>query len=118
MQIHNIDGLSVEQVKSEIARGGKFVIFTYAVSILIATFKRPTGVHFIRSGESAVAKGIPATLISLVAGWWGFPWGPIYTIQSIANNFAGGKDVTNEIMASINAPAEAPSPAKEFLKKI
>ncbi|MDD5742306.1 MAG: hypothetical protein PHX87_02645 [Candidatus Peribacteraceae bacterium] len=117
MQIHNIDGLTVDQVKAEIARGGKFVIFTYAISILIMTFKRPTGIHFIRSGESAVPKGIPATLISLVLGWWGFPWGPIYTIQSIANNFSGGKDVTKEIMSSIDSD-EKPSPAKEFMKKI
>jgi hypothetical protein len=34
-------------------------------------------------------------------GWWGFPWGPIYTIGTFITNFGGGKDVTEIVMQQI-----------------
>ncbi|HUE54459.1 MAG TPA: hypothetical protein VMO76_01420 [Candidatus Udaeobacter sp.] len=37
-------------------------------------------------------KGLPFTLLSLVAGRSGHPVGPIYTVQSMYNNSRGGKD--------------------------
>ena len=45
------------------------------------------------------------TLISLLAGWWGIPWGPIYTITSLVTNLRGGKDVTQHVIASLGQPA-------------
>jgi hypothetical protein len=65
----------------------------------------------MKSGESTVTKGLPFTLLSLVAGWWGIPWGPIYTIQVVYNNFKGGKDVTNEVVASLKQSTAVPAPA-------
>lgn len=32
------------------------------------------------------AKAKKTLIISLLLGWWGFPWGPIKTIQSIFTN--------------------------------
>ena len=46
---------------------------------------------------NAIAKGLPWTGLSLLAGWWGIPWGPIWTIQALVTNLRGGKDVTAEI---------------------
>jgi hypothetical protein len=66
---------------------------------VILTFKRPSNIYFIRAGENAVIKGLPYSLISLFLGWWGIPWGLIYTIKSFIKNFSGGKDVTQEILA-------------------
>ena len=37
----------------------------------------------------------------MVLGWWGFPFGVIYTPMSIFTNLRGGKDMTAEIMASV-----------------
>jgi hypothetical protein len=34
--------------------------------------------------------------------WWGIPWGPIYTIQALATNLRGGKNVTHEVIASMS----------------
>ena len=70
-----------------------------------------------RQGENAAVKGLPFTLLSLVAGWWGIPWGPIYTIQAIYNNSRGGKDVTQTVVNSLraqgaSAQAASPIPAK------
>ena len=60
------------------------------------TFKRPTGVYFIRAGESAAMKALPRTLLTLVMGWWGIPWGFIYTPMALFTNLSGGKDVTQQ----------------------
>ena len=34
------------------------------------------------------------TLVSLVFGWWGFPFGLIYTPMALITNLSGGRDVT------------------------
>ncbi|RPI93727.1 MAG: hypothetical protein EHM40_08885 [Chloroflexi bacterium] len=97
------------QLQQEIQQGGKFVMYQYCISLLIITFKRPTNIYFIRQEESAVVKGLPFTLLSFLLGWWGIPWGPIYTIQSIWINFKGGKDVTDEVLASIVSASQRPA---------
>ena len=81
----------------ELARGARFVAYEYCISLLLITFKRGSAIYFIRAGESGLAKGLPYTLISLLFGWWGLPWGPIYTIGSFVTNLQGGKDVTSEV---------------------
>lgn len=108
MKIQGLGDMTFGELQHEIRRGGKFVIFEYCISIVILTFKNPTDVYFIRGGESAVGKSFGFTLLSLVAGWWGFPWGPIYTISSLMTNLGGGKDVTNEVLSALqSAPHSA-----------
>jgi len=102
MEIKGIENMGADQINFELQRGARFVIFQYCISIVIMTFKRPSNVYFIKSGEGTVGKSIGFTLISLVLGWWGIPWGPIYTIGSVYTNIRGGKDVTQEILASIS----------------
>jgi len=101
MAIKGIEGMSGSALAVEMQRGGRFVVFPYCVSIVILTFKRSSGVYFIRAGESAAAKGLIFSLTSLLFGWWGIPWGPIYTIQSLVVNFKGGRDVTQQVLAAI-----------------
>jgi hypothetical protein len=52
---------------------------------------------------------MPYTLLSAVAGWWGFPFGLIFTPISIIQNLAGGKDVTGHFRAALSGPP-APGP--------
>jgi hypothetical protein len=102
MEIKGIEKMGIDEVNFEIQRGAKFVLFQYCISILIITFKRPSDIYFIKSGESTLAKSLGFTLISLLFGWWGIPWGPIYTIASVVTNVRGGKNVTQEVITSIN----------------
>ena len=99
MKIQGIEGMSPDRLQFELQRGAKLVFYQYAISILVMSFRRSSDIYFIPAGESAVKKGLPWSLISLVAGWWGIPWGPIFTIQSLVTNFKGGKDVTAELSA-------------------
>ena len=106
--------VGLEQIKSggelqqELQQGGKFVMYQYCISVLILTFKRSSNVYFIRHEENAIVKGLPFTLLSLVLGWWGIPWGPIYTVQSVWVNFQGGKNVTQEVLASMMSTSQKP----------
>jgi len=111
-KIRGIEGMKHGELDFEIQRGAKFVLFQYCVSVVVLTFRRPSDIYFLRQGENAVVKGLPFTLLSLVAGWWGIPWGPIYTIQSVYNNSRGGKDVTQAVVNSLRAQAapQAASP--------
>lgn len=36
------------------------------------------------------------TLFTFIFGWWGIPWGPIYTIKIIGSNIFGGRLMTVE----------------------
>ncbi len=112
MKIRGTESMTTDQVNFELQRGGKFVLFQYCVSLLIVTFKRPSDIYFVRSGESAVGKSIPFTLISLLGGWWGIPWGPIYTVQSLITNFQGGKDVTQKVIAGLSKSSPQPAPVR------
>jgi hypothetical protein len=105
MKIMGIEGMDGRQISDELQSGAKFVIYQYCISIIVMTFKRSSDVHFVRSGESAVGKGLGFSLISFLLGWWGVPWGPIYTIGAFITNFGGGKDVTHEVIAGLQQQA-------------
>src|SRR5258708_26353851 len=112
-KIRGIEGMKHGELDFEIQRGAKFVLFQYCISVIVLTFRRASDIYFLRQGESAVGKGLPFTLLSLAAGWWGIPWGPIYTIQSVYNNSRGGKDVTQAVANSLrgqSAPPQSVSP--------
>lgn len=101
-KIKNLEGLSTEEINRELEHGAKFVHFQYCISILVMTFRRSSDVYFIKAGESTLGYSIQYTLISLLLGWWGIPWGPIYTIGSLFTNLSGGKDLTKEVLHSMN----------------
>jgi len=100
--IKNIDGLSNQDLKWELDNGGRFVVYQYTISILVMTFRQNSDIYFIRGGESGVKHSIGFTLLSFIMGWWGFPWGPIYTFGSLYTNLSGGKDITHEIIPHIS----------------
>jgi hypothetical protein len=111
-KIRGIEGMRHGELDFEIRRGAKFVLFQYCISIIVLTFRRPSDIYFLRQGENPVVKGLPFTVLSLVAGWWGIPWGPIYTIQSVYNNSRGGKDVTQAVLNSLRGQgAHPPAPS-------
>jgi hypothetical protein len=104
VKIVGVENMSPEQLKGEIATGARFVIYQYCISILVMTFKRASHIYFVRAEDNRFTKGLPFTLISLVLGWWGIPWGPIWTISTVVTNLRGGRDVTVEVMRSMAPP--------------
>jgi hypothetical protein len=101
--------MTATEVNFELDRGAKFVVFPYCVSVLIYSFKRPSRIYFLKPGDNALLKGMPFSLISILFGWWGIPWGPIWTIETLIINFSGGKNITPEIVTSLNKTSSMPS---------
>jgi len=101
MKMKGTEGLSAADMQLEVDKGARFVHFAWTVSLLLFTLKRSSDVYFIRAGENAVAKSLPYTIITVLLGWWGFPWGPKYTIDSLRTNIRGGREVTDEVMSVI-----------------
>ena len=61
---------------------------------------------FVKKGESALKYAWSYILLALFLGWWGFPWGFIYTPWALFVNFTGGHDVTEDILRAINEETE------------
>ena len=101
MQIKNTEGLSVSQMRDLVQQGGKFVIFPYTVSFLIMTLRRSSDIYFIRPNENTFKYSYGFVLLNLIIGWWGIPWGPIYTIGALYNHITGGKDFTQAVMSDL-----------------
>ena len=102
MKIKNITGLTAADLQQQVSNGGRFVYFSYTISLIVVTFRDTSGVYLIRSGENTVGKSFLFTIVSLLTGWWGIPWGPKFTMQAIRTNLRGGKDVTDEVMDVVN----------------
>lgn len=101
VNITGVENMTYTEIIKEVEKGGRFVNFYYCFSIIVFTSKRPTNIYFIRSDESAFLQGLGPTLITIIFGWWGIPFGIIYTIQSLIYNLGKDKDKTDEIMSSL-----------------
>lgn len=98
MEIKGLEGVSVAQLADDLERGARFVRFEYVISVVLVTFRRSSAIYYLRPGQSALSKSWPYTLLSAVLGWWGIPWGFIYTPGAIFRNLRGGRDLTQRVM--------------------
>jgi hypothetical protein len=101
MWIANAGNMSEDQIISEIKTGGRLVKYLWTISLVIVTFKRSSQLRLIKAGETALVPGLLYSLLTFFVGWWGIPWGPIYTIQSIYRNFRGGVDFTPHVLVEV-----------------
>lgn len=97
MKIKGIHGWNIAQIQDEISGGGRFVQYNWCISLLVVTYRYQSPIYFLRKNESAFIKGVPYTIITLLLGWWGIPYGPFYTLTSVYKNIEG-KCVTAFVM--------------------
>ena len=67
--------------------------FLMVISVVVMTFKLPSR-HYVAGRDNVVFAQVACTVASLLLGWWGIPWGPIYTAQALAKNLSGGYRMT------------------------
>lgn len=84
-----------------IRRGGRVVFYEWCISCIIFTLRRPSGLILLRFREYGLVRGLPYTLLSLLLGWWGLPWGFVYTPLVLLTNLCGGCDVTTHVCAQL-----------------
>jgi hypothetical protein len=102
LRVHGIDGMNQAELDKEIQAGGRFVFYEYCISAVVISMRRPTKLFFLRSNQFGLLRGLPYSLISLLFGWWGIPWGLIYTPLTLITNLSGGCDVTEQVLASLD----------------
>lgn len=112
MRIHGIDKLTRAELEAAVAAGGRFVFYEYCISVLVVSLRRPSDVYFLRPGDLGLIRGLPFTLISLLLGWWGVPWGLVYTPLTLLTNLSGGREVTAEVWPLLDDLVPADRPAK------
>ncbi|MDQ7049363.1 MAG: J domain-containing protein [Enterobacterales bacterium] len=73
----------------------RYVVFFKTVSFLF--YSKITPIQGVFCSDCARNKSIASTAITVLLGWWAFPWGLIYSMKSIGNNIIGGiKAVSSE----------------------
>jgi DnaJ-domain-containing protein 1 len=77
----------------------RYVIFWYVISLIFVTSRRTMQGVFCPS--CAPKKALQASAITWLLGWWGFPWGPIWTVGALYRNLLNGTqpaDVNAQIL--------------------
>jgi hypothetical protein len=89
----------------------ELVRFTTVISIGVATFRTPSR-FYVCGVEPTGWVNLAYTTATLVLGWWGIPWGPVYTPVAIFRNLSGGERVTvGDVLANVElGDDEKPDP--------
>jgi hypothetical protein len=103
MQLRGIDALTLDDLDAQLRAGARLVFFEYCISLIFVSLRRSSAVIMVRRGEWGLVRGLPYTVLSLLLGWWGLPWGLIYTPVAVFTNLRGGRDVTAEVHAFLEA---------------
>ncbi len=98
--IRGIGRMTVGEMRAEVRQGARFVTFEYVLSFVISR-RKTSPVFFIRPGQRTVFKSLPYSLLTLLTGWWSFPFGPANTIGAVKDNLQGGRDVTHQVIEQI-----------------
>ncbi len=86
---------------------GRLVYYELCVSALFFTLRRPSRLHCLRPGERGIVRGLPYALASVLLGWWGVPWGLIYTPLVLWTDLTGGREVRAEQLPNLAHASDA-----------
>jgi hypothetical protein len=107
LDLQHVENFSIESSKTMLQQlrqlkeeGGLVIAYSFVVSLGFITFNYPVFKKFENRPSSLrrSLQGFKWALMSFTLGWWGIPWGIIYTPISILVNLAGGHDVTDEFI--------------------
>jgi hypothetical protein len=66
----------------------RYVVFWTVMSFLLVTIRKPT--QGVLCHHCAGDKAIKASVLTWLLGWWGIPWGPMWSIYYLLRNLLGG----------------------------
>lgn len=94
--------LTFEALKQEIAQGGKFIVYSYCISLFFAvTLRRISPAYLVPASGPGKQIKKKYNLYNYLFGWWQIPTGLPTTFRNIKLNNRGGLDVTEDIMLNI-----------------
>ncbi len=94
---HHFDMATLQK---EVEKGGKFITYSYNISLLGLMLNRLSPAIFIPAGKTDVHYRKKFNALCYVFGWWSLPGIP-KTISNIRFNNSGGLDITDDIMLNI-----------------
>ncbi len=101
LNLHAFSNTTEEEFLAQLEAGKRFVVYHYAVSLVVYTFRHPTRIHVAENRKKAVLNGLPWTVLTALSGWWSIPSGPVFTVQCLLWNLRGGTDVSSYILEHI-----------------
>lgn len=90
------NGETLDYLGSPINTETRLVRYRYCFSYIIATSTRSSGLYILGSRQ-ALKWRLMCIFSTLFAGWWGFPWGPVKTVQSIFADTVSGGDLSDTV---------------------
>jgi len=92
------EGMTLGDIELDVLKGGRFLRYHWNISVIVLSFRKSTTLSYVRSDRSAGLGALGWGTFSLFFGWWGFPWGIVYTPLSLWHNTRGGTDHTHEVL--------------------
>lgn len=90
------NGETLDYLGSPINTETRLVRYRYSFSYIIATSTRSSGLCILGSRQALRCR-LMCIFSTLFAGWWGFPWGPVKTVQSIFADTVSGGDLSDTV---------------------
>ncbi len=91
-----------DELRTRVAAGARLVRFEFCISFLLFTVRRQSPVYATESWQGRYLRGLGYSLLALLLGPWGVPWGPIWTLWAVWVNLTGGVDETDAVLAWLN----------------
>jgi hypothetical protein len=106
----NRDGVQSEGASYEgtsITASTELTQYELVASFLIVSFRIPSRLYVDR--DASVLTALLFALLTFVLGWWGIPWGPLYTVRALWNNLRGGtRRTVGDLLGADEAAETAP----------
>lgn len=118
MTIVGAHRLSEEEIALQLTEGYRLVSYEYCLSFIVVTLKRPTELTLLAPHDSDWGNRILFSTLSFFFGWWGIPWGPIYTVGAIYRNLSGGHDHSQALIDRVLAQSPSGPPPLPYTKQV
>jgi hypothetical protein len=93
-----------EEIRTRVAAGARLVRFEFCFSLILFTIRRQSPIYLTESWQGRYLRGLGYSLLAIMLGPWGVPWGLIYTPWAVWVNLTGGVDETDALLAQLSDP--------------
>ncbi|QLH44448.1 MAG: hypothetical protein HWD58_01740 [Bacteroidota bacterium] len=97
----NLPTHQLQDLEEKIQRGGRFVVFPYAISFLVVTMQQLSPAIYISGDKDLNFFARKYVRKNYQYGLWAIPWGIIKTFDYLKAIREGGLDVTEDIMLNL-----------------
>jgi hypothetical protein len=83
--------------------------FHACLSFVVLTTRFPSR-YLVVGQDRLLRAGLAYSLVTVMLGWWGLPWGPVYTVQALVRNLRGGqRQRVSELLSQVETVRRRPT---------